>query len=69
MKQTKKIKAWAIVSQGGVLVGGGDKFFGYTELCIYRTEIGAKKHLNPNRKDKVVPCEIRLLEKPKKSGH
>ena len=56
----KKIKAWAIVSRGGVLVGGGTKAYGYTPLCVYSTRQGAKQHLNFTRNDIVVPCIITL---------
>ena len=54
-----KVKAWAIVSRGGVLIGGGEKrWFGYTPLCTYRTKLGAKQHLSSMRNDVVVPVEI-----------
>ena len=61
MNKIKRTKAWAIVtSRGKIIVGGGDRDFGYTELCIYRTHKGAKEHLNPERNDIIVPCEIKL---------
>lgn len=56
--KNKTIKAWAIVSRGGILIGGGTKFYGYTALCVYSTRIAAKEHLSKTRNDVVVPCEI-----------
>jgi len=65
--RNKKIKAWAIITnKGGTIIGGGDKYFGYVELCIYRTRIGAKEHLRPTRNDIIVPVEIKLLSPNKK---
>jgi len=64
--RNKKIKAWAITTKGGIIIGGGDKDFGYTELCIYRTKLAAKQHLNLNRRDIVIPIEIKLLSLNKK---
>ena len=59
MTPKKKIKAWAITSSRGVLIGGGDKEWGYFNLCVYSTREGAKLHLTPTRPtDKIVPCEI-----------
>lgn len=54
----KVVKAWAIVSPGGVLIGGGDNYYGYTPLCTYSTRLGAKAHLSTTRNDIVVPCTI-----------
>lgn len=61
------MKAWAIVSRGGVLIGGGDKFYGYTPLCVYRTKQGAKNNISKTREtDIVVHCEIHFKTKLKK---
>ena len=62
----KTIKAWAIVSRGGVLIGGGEKFFGYTELCVFSTRKGATEHLSITRNDIVIPCTISYLLPTKK---
>ncbi len=56
--KSKKVKAWAIVSRGAVLVGGGSKHYGYTPLCVYSTKISAQIHLSNTRNDIVVPCVI-----------
>jgi hypothetical protein len=61
----KKIKAWAITSPKGVLVGGGMKIC-YTPLCVYSTRLGAKQHLSSDRNDIVVPCVI-ILPKIRKT--
>ena len=53
-----KIKAWAIVSRRYTLLGGGDKKWGYTPLCVFSTRLGAKQHLSKTRNDIVIPCEI-----------
>lgn len=58
-EKVKRVKAYAIVSRGNVLIGGGEKLYGYTPLCVYRTRQGAKNHISLTRpNDKVVPCEI-----------
>jgi len=63
--KTKKVEAWAIVSLGGVLIGGGDKSFGYTPLCTYSTKQGATEDISPTRpNDKVVPCTITYSLEP-----
>lgn len=56
----RKFKGWAIVTRRGILVGGGIKYWGYIPLEVYSTRLGAKEHLNSERNDIVIPCEIVL---------
>lgn len=58
MGKLKKVKGWAIISKGGVLVGGGTKQFGYEELKVFSTRLGAEENMNPSRNDRIVKCEI-----------
>lgn len=64
----KSIKGWAIVSRGGVLIGGGTKHFGYTPLDVYSTRLAAKSHFHTTRpNDLIVPITITYqLHNPKK---
>jgi hypothetical protein len=58
-KKTKTVKAWALVSGGGALIGGGDSYFGYKCLEVFSTKKGAIEHMSVTRpKDRVVPCTI-----------
>ena len=61
----RRTKAWAIVTKRDLIVGGGTKGYGYTELCVYSTRQGAKEHLSETRNDIVVRCEILILNPPK----
>lgn len=60
-KKTKKktVKAWAIVTRGGVLIGGGEKHYGYAPLAVYSTRHGAHGHTTLTRPtDVVIPVTI-----------